>query len=143
MVSKLETETETTIKCSSCQDHVHAACVKSLHDENTFRCGPCVVYPSVTKNDEDEVEDNVESLSRDIVLSITETIESVDLTKEPETGKSAENTDIINCQCEHCDFVFTDSNQMKDHSCTSYTCTECGKKFFNNTNLEIHTTISH
>ena len=32
---------------------------------------------------------------------------------------------------------------MKDHNCTSYTCTECGKKFFNNTNLEIHTTISH
>ena len=111
-----------TLKCSSCQDHVHAACVKSLHDENTFRCGPCVVYPAVTQHDDDEGEDVIESLERDTVLPITasKTIEIVDVTKEPETENNTENTDVINYECE-----------------------ECGEKFFNNNNLEVHKTNSH
>ena len=153
-----ELKTQKSYKCSSCKDLVHATCVKSLHDEATFRCGPCVVYPLANNTNEDDAEDTIEALKRDLILPITTqhpilaithipkpiSITSIDLCSESENRiETTTDMNIDNFHCEHCDYTSTSPSGTNEHTCLEHTCEECDKKFRKSTDLTAHMLSSH
>ena len=67
---------ESTLKCQSCHEHVHSACLA----EKTAKCGHCVVYPSISLNKKGKNIDYdlIDTLKQAVILPVEQSTEQLD-----------------------------------------------------------------